>query len=96
MDTKKLTQLIAIGEIAIEFVKAGDEVIDLRDQYNFSIRDYEAEHGTLGGRIDKSNPDHQGAIEYSAPAYAKYRNAVRRKNNIKKRMTTAVRRSICA
>lgn len=92
MNTKNIARLIAVGEIAVELIRVEDESNVLYDQYKFAIRDYEAEHGPLGSRIDAGNPEHADAINFTAPEYCYYLDAVRRKNNLKKRLRNAARK----
>lgn len=78
MNLEHITQIVAVGQVAMDLWRAQEAVANAEHAYHMSISEYEQKHGHLDKLIQKSEPTHAAVREYTAPKYKLLQHAKRR------------------
>ena len=89
MNTAQITQLLAIGQLAIDLHNEKNAANQVKEVYHRRLRD-------SGEEFDGLNPDKEGyeeVLEFSKVEYEAYQAAKRRVYNIQRRLDNACRKA---
>lgn len=92
MSTTNSTHLIALlsaVELAVKLWRAEAAAADAKHRYVRKIARYEQLHGDLEGRLNPKNPEHAGAIDFSAAAFESHQVARRKVYALRRRLRAA-------
>ena len=89
MSIEQISQLVTVGQIALEQWRAQEAAANAQHAYHLAIQQYERRHGQLAARLRKDNPEHAAALEFTAPKYRELQKAKRRVYTVKVRLAKA-------
>lgn len=94
MGTKKITSLLAIGQLALDLHTANNAANSAKREYQEKCNEFERNVRTLPhGHIDKWDPRNWDFIDFTLIEYNAYQKARHAAYNIKRRLGNACRRS---
>lgn len=93
METKKITALLAIGQLALDLHAANTAVRSTKASYHEAIDRFEEKNGRVTGGINPRGAQYAAVIAATATEYAAYQAAKRFAYNVQRRLSNACRRS---
>lgn len=93
MDTKKITTLLAIGQLALDLHAANNVARSAKVFYREAIDLYEETNGRVTGRINPREPQFAAVIAATKVEYEAYQATKRVAYNVQRRLSNACRRS---
>ena len=95
METKKITSLLSIGQLALELHAANNAASWAKVLYHEAIDCHEKKNGHIVGSINPREPRYAGVIAATKVEYEAYQATKRVAYNIKRRLESACRRPAC-
>ncbi|SFM64399.1 hypothetical protein [Rugamonas rubra] len=89
MITEQITQLVLVGQLALEGWRLQETASNAEHAYHLAIHAYEREHGQLNKLIHKDAPEHAAVREFTSPKYQALQKARRRVYAHKTRLAKA-------